>query len=98
MKRVNRPVFTHDCKDCRYLGSARAPQGTSLDLYFCPREGGLISRHGDLPQNYRFMGAVVLGSLPLSLLPSWVFVAIGLAGAAGIAVTPTEAGGLRLHP
>lgn len=38
----DKPVFTHDCTDCTFLG-----RWNGHDLYFCPNEPTVISRFGD---------------------------------------------------
>ncbi len=55
---ANTPAFTHDCDDCRYLGTLATPEGRT-DLYRCdggPTVGAsLIARFGDEGPDYSSM-------------------------------------------
>ncbi len=55
---ANAPVFTHDCDDCRYLGTLATPEGRT-DLYICVggEEVGpsVIARFGDEGPDYSSM-------------------------------------------
>lgn len=72
---ARKPVHTHDCDDCRFLGTFQAPTGCPLDFYLCPHGDEVICRHGSDGPAYR--------SLPLSMgfadaAPAWYTIAVAL--------------------
>lgn len=57
-----RPVFTHDCGACRFLGRL-----DGHDLYFCPTHGEYSARYGNEPHQYSSLGDFTPPGSPVSL-------------------------------
>ena len=43
---VVKPLHSHDCNCCRYLGMHIDEGGKRYDLWYCPREQSCIARYG----------------------------------------------------
>ena len=46
----DKPLYSHDCKECTYLGwDINESDNSKVDMYFCPQNGlpTIIMRYGD---------------------------------------------------
>lgn len=58
--------YTHDCEECRYLGTGFLPEYMKAnrrreeDYYFCTKTKSLIIRNGNHPANYKSLPLFVV--------------------------------------
>lgn len=62
VRRAVRPVHTHDCAQCRFLGRLNGE-----DLYHCPNDGSFIRRFGSEGGQYGSLGSMTPPGSPYAL-------------------------------
>ncbi len=61
-KLFTRPVFRHDCDQCRFITHCEPREGAAFDLYIC--EESVIARDGDNGEDYHTMPESLLALFP----------------------------------
>ncbi len=61
----DKPMYTHDCERCAYLGFDKTDDGALVDLYFCEQHNlpTVIARYSSVGSDY-VSGVALCGNFP----------------------------------